>query len=181
MLTKFQYGKNVSTEITNDDVSSSIQSLSSNIRMSALHTINNSDEEQVDGISSASVNNDDGMLRKKSSTHHNKHGAKQKQDTDTQQQPPPPLDTRIIDMVNYYYSTYRPMDHNFLSYLASSSFARDQIIELMVNEYTSSLSLEVEIKDQMKNAIEILDLREKDGEPVAVVGHDFLFVGSVGK
>ena len=181
MLTKFQYGKNVSTEITNDDVSSSMQSLSSNIRMSALHTINNSDEEQVGEISSASVNNDDGMLRKKSSTHHNKHGAKQKQDTDTQQQPPPPLDTRIIDMVNYYYSTYRPMDHNFLSYLASSSFARDQIIELMVNEYTSSLSLEVEIKDQMKNAIEILDLREKDGEPVAVVGHDFLFVGSVGK
>lgn len=67
-----------------------------------------------------------------------------------------------------------------LSFLDYSPYARDRVIELIVNEYTSKPVNET-ASDWLDSAIEAIELSESDGEPVQIQDHDFLFVGSVGE
>lgn len=124
--TTFQYDdNNLSIEIANDGVA---MSPGGKTRVSSMHTTSSADnDEAADEVVSVP-----GLLRT------------QKKSTS---------DTRIIDMINYYYKSYSRIDHTFLSYLASSSFARDQIIESTGNEYTSNMSPEVTMKDRLKNSM----------------------------
>lgn len=71
-------------------------------------------------------------------------------------------------------------DQYLMMYLWKSSFGREKVVDMMIDEYTSPLTLEVTTKDRFKNALEAMELMETDGEPVMVKGHPFLFVGSVG-
>ena len=67
-----------------------------------------------------------------------------------------------------------------LSFLGRSLYARDEVINLIVNEYTAKPVNET-ASVWLDSAIEAIKLSESDGEPVQIQGHDFLFVGSVGK
>jgi len=68
-----------------------------------------------------------------------------------------------------------------LSFLSKSSFARDKVIDLIVNEYTAISTYDEDASDWLDLAIEAMEFCETDGEPAAVEGYDFLFVGSVGE
>ena len=75
-------------------------------------------------------------------------------------------------------------DRTLLSFLGKSSFGRNEIIDLIVNEYTSMTSATDSSDDVghwLHKAIQAIEFSETDGEPVQVKGHNFLFVGSVGK
>ena len=75
-------------------------------------------------------------------------------------------------------------DRTLLSFLGKSSFGRNEVIDLIVNEYTSMTSAtdpSDDVSYWLENAIEAIELSKTDGEPVQVKGHNFLFVGSVGK
>ena len=75
-------------------------------------------------------------------------------------------------------------DKNLLSFLGWSSFGRSKVMDLIVNEYTAKASYmgySEDADDWIKDAIEAIEKTETDGEPVPIMGHDFLFVGSVGK
>lgn len=75
-----------------------------------------------------------------------------------------------------------------LSFLASSSYGRDRVIDLIVSEYTNANNNDLNHPkkkhhnriDSLDDAIQALEMSETDGEPVPVKGHDFLFIGSVG-
>lgn len=69
-------------------------------------------------------------------------------------------------------------DQILLSFLSESSFARQQITEMIIERYTSSSD---SVTEDLDNAIEAIEFLETDGEPIQVEGHPFLFVGSVGE
>jgi hypothetical protein len=73
------------------------------------------------------------------------------------------------------------MDQILLSFLSESSFARQQITEMIIDRYTSSKIPSESITEDLENAIEAIEFLETDGEPIQVEGHPFLFVGSVGE
>lgn len=52
-------------------------------------------------------------------------------------------------------------------------------IDLIVNEYTTN-SPDHRRKANLRKAIQAIEISERDGEPAPVMGHDFLFIGSVG-
>lgn len=73
-----------------------------------------------------------------------------------------------------------------LSFLASSPYGRDRVIDLIVSEYTNANDPKHSTRkhhnriDSLDDAIYAMEMSETDGEPVPVKGHDFLFIGSVG-
>lgn len=74
-------------------------------------------------------------------------------------------------------------DRTLLSFLGKSSFGRNEVIDLIVNEYTSMTSAtdsSDDVSHWLHKAIQAIEFSETDGEPVQVKGHNFLFVGSVG-
>ena len=85
------------------------------------------------------------------------------------------------------------LDMKLLEFLLQSSFAREQTVQLLIDEYISpnytlggwkwwysSLSGEVLTSDLFNDTIEAMDLVVTDGLPVQIEGYPFLFVGSVG-
>jgi hypothetical protein len=68
-----------------------------------------------------------------------------------------------------------------LSFLSKSSFAREKILELVIDQYISSSSPSDSLSDDLDSAIDAIESLETDGEPIQVKGHPFLFVGSVGE
>ncbi len=78
-------------------------------------------------------------------------------------------------------SAYEGIDQTLLSFLSKSSYAREKVIEMVIDQYTSSSSPYGLLPEQLDNAIEAIDLVETDGEPIHVKEHPFLFVGSVGE
>ena len=84
---------------------------------------------------------------------------------------------------HHHHGEYRPIDYALLEPITpkDSYYARDQIINLIINEYISPETWETDITDKIENAMDVLASKENDGEPVGIEGHDFLFVGSVGK
>lgn len=80
-----------------------------------------------------------------------------------------------------YYGNYPTIDNSLLTFLSSSPFARNEVIQYMVNDYVSELSEDTLMIDRLETAIEAMQLVEEDGEPVQINGYDYLFVGSVGE
>ncbi len=78
-------------------------------------------------------------------------------------------------------SAYEGIDQTLLSFLSKSSYAREKVIEMVIDLYTSPSSPYDLLTDKLDNAIEAIDLVEMDGEPIQVKGYPFLFVGSVGE
>lgn len=78
-------------------------------------------------------------------------------------------------------SAYEGIDQTLLSFLSKSSYAREKVIEMVIDMYTSPSSPCDLLTDKLDNAIEAIDLVETDGEPIQVKGYPFLFVGSVGE
>ena len=78
-------------------------------------------------------------------------------------------------------SAYEGIDQTLLSFLSKSSYAREKVIEMVIDLYTSPSSPRDLLTDKLDNAIEAIDLVETDGEPIQVKGYPFLFVGSVGE
>jgi hypothetical protein len=72
-------------------------------------------------------------------------------------------------------------DHILLSFLSKSSFAREKILEMVIDQYTSSSSPSDSLTDDLDSAIDAIESLETDGEPIQVKGYPFLFVGSVGE
>ncbi|KAL3808752.1 hypothetical protein ACHAXA_010945 [Cyclostephanos tholiformis] len=70
------------------------------------------------------------------------------------------------------------VDQSLLTFLGESSFARDLVINMIVNDYTTNYYPDID--DRLDNAIEAIELCETDGEPIQVKGRDFLYVGSIG-
>lgn len=68
-------------------------------------------------------------------------------------------------------------EEEFVNLLIKSSFARGKVIDLVVKEYVSTSSDFYTID----TATDTLDKLENDAEPVGIVDHDFMFVGSVGE
>lgn len=68
-----------------------------------------------------------------------------------------------------------------LSFLSKSSFAREKVLELVIDQYISSSSPSDSLTDDLDSAIDAIESLETDGEPIQVKGHPFLFVGSVGE
>jgi hypothetical protein len=71
------------------------------------------------------------------------------------------------------------VDQTLLTFLGESSFARDLVINMIVNDYTTNYYPDID--DRLDNAIEAIELCETDGEPIQVKGRDFLYVGSIGE
>ena len=78
-------------------------------------------------------------------------------------------------------SAYAGTDQILLSFLSKSSFAREKILELVIDQYISSSSRSDSLTDDLDSAIDAIESLETDGEPIQVKGHPFLFVGSVGE
>jgi hypothetical protein len=76
---------------------------------------------------------------------------------------------------------YAGTDKTLLSFLSKSSFAREKILELVIDQYISSSSPSDSLSDDLDSAIDAIESLETDGEPIQVKGHPFLFVGSVGE
>ena len=64
----------------------------------------------------------------------------------------------------------------FLALLKNSTFAREHVANLMINEY-----LEPTSDSGLVSATQALESLEEDGLPIPITDHDFLYVGSVGK
>lgn len=79
------------------------------------------------------------------------------------------------------------IDQDLLAFLSESSFGRQIVIDILVNEYAipdakenlSKEGRESSETDRLENAIDAIQISETDSEPVQVRGHPFLFVGSV--
>ena len=71
-------------------------------------------------------------------------------------------------------------DHALMKFLGKSSYGRDRVVELLLNEYTTQ-NPDKDRDDLLNDAFEAMYISETDNEPVQIKGHDFLFVGSVGK
>jgi hypothetical protein len=71
------------------------------------------------------------------------------------------------------------IDRNLLSFLSSSSFGRDKVIDLIMSEYTSDSS-DHDRTERLDHALEAIIFSDIDSEPAAVKGYEFMFVGSVG-
>mmetsp|Transcript_17570 Transcript_17570/g.38038 ORF Transcript_17570/g.38038 Transcript_17570/m.38038 type:complete len:405 (+) Transcript_17570:216-1430(+) len=83
-----------------------------------------------------------------------------------------------IDIITDKLST---IDQELLSILSTSSFARDSVIDLMVNEYTTDFGHDGDNRlYRFESAVEAIGISETDAEPIQVKGHPFLFVGSIG-
>ena len=78
-------------------------------------------------------------------------------------------------------SIYDSLDQTLLSFLSESSFGRQKVIELMIDQYVSPTTPDDNMTDKIDNAMEAMSFIETDGEPVQVVGYPYLFVGSVGE
>mmetsp|Transcript_36957 Transcript_36957/g.66479 ORF Transcript_36957/g.66479 Transcript_36957/m.66479 type:complete len:357 (-) Transcript_36957:57-1127(-) len=72
------------------------------------------------------------------------------------------------------------IDQTLLKFLSGSSYARAIVVDLMVKEYVNQEAPDIELSDRLEDAVEAMEISEKDGEPVQVKDHPFLFVGSVG-
>ena len=70
---------------------------------------------------------------------------------------------------------------SLIPFLAESSFIRDKVIDLIVNEYTVPNGVDTARFDRFDNAMEAMQLLEMDGEPIQVEGYPYLFVGSIGE
>ena len=71
-------------------------------------------------------------------------------------------------------------DHALMKFLSKSSYGRDHVVELMLNEYTTQ-NPDKDRDDLLNDAFEAMYISETDNEPVQIKDRDFLFVGSVGK
>ena len=67
-----------------------------------------------------------------------------------------------------------------LSGLARSSSAQDEVIQLIIGQYTADSTDEKEMEDRLENAFEAMKLKREDGKPVQINGYPYLYVGSVG-
>ena len=67
-----------------------------------------------------------------------------------------------------------------ISFLRGSSFARDKMVNLIVDEYTARPEYE-EPSGWLEDAMYAIKSSESDAEPAQIEDHDFLFVGSVGE
>ena len=72
---------------------------------------------------------------------------------------------------------YTAEEEEFVNLLSESSFVRDKVSDLVVKEYVAASSDWY----TLDTAMDALDKLENDAEPVGIVDHDFMFVGSVGK
>lgn len=72
---------------------------------------------------------------------------------------------------------YTAEEEEFVNLLSESSFVRDKVTDLVVKEYVATSSDWY----TLDTAMDALDKLENDAEPVGIVDHDFMFVGSVGK
>ena len=72
---------------------------------------------------------------------------------------------------------YTAEEEEFVNLLSESSFVRDKVSDLVVKEYVATSSDWY----TLDTAMDALDKLENDAEPVEIVDHDFMFVGSVGK
>ena len=73
------------------------------------------------------------------------------------------------------------VDQQLLSFLSSSSFHRDTVIDLIIEKYVSHLSPDTMTRTKLHSAMEAIHLVETDGDPVPISEHPFLFVGSIGE
>ena len=73
------------------------------------------------------------------------------------------------------------IDLSLIPFLAESSFIRDKVIDLLVNEYTVPNGVDTARFDRFQTAMETMQLLETDGEPIQVEGYLYLFVGSIGE
>ncbi len=64
--------------------------------------------------------------------------------------------------------------------LSSSSFLRERVLDMMVKEYVSPTTLDIDDESKKESAIEAWQFTETDNEPVQIEDYPFLFVGSVG-
>ena len=71
-------------------------------------------------------------------------------------------------------------DQALMKFLNKSSYGRDRVVEWLLNEYTTQ-NPDKDRDDLLNDAFEAMYISETDNEPVQIKGHDFLFVGSVGK
>ena len=71
-------------------------------------------------------------------------------------------------------------DHALMKFLKKASYGRDRVVEWLLNEYTTQ-NPDKDKDDLLNDAFEAMYISETDNEPVQIKGHDFLFVGSVGK
>lgn len=71
-------------------------------------------------------------------------------------------------------------DHALMKFLKKASYGRDRVVEWLLNEYTTQ-NPDKDRDDLLNDAFEAMYMSEIDNEPVQIKGHDFLFVGSVGK
>ncbi len=78
-------------------------------------------------------------------------------------------------------SAYDDVDKYLLTFISESSFARQMVIDLIVDAYTSPTSPDKSTFAHLDNARSALNLYEIDGVPIGVEGHEFLFVGTVGE
>ena len=67
-----------------------------------------------------------------------------------------------------------------MKFLKKASYGRDRVVEWLLNEYTTQ-NPDKDKDDLLDDAFEAMYISETDNEPVQIKGHDFLFVGSVGK
>jgi len=67
-----------------------------------------------------------------------------------------------------------------LDFLTESPFARSAVTDLLIREWVGEDPPEVTRADKLDDAIEAIQIMEKDGDPVGVEGYPYLFVGSVG-
>ncbi|KAL9189227.1 hypothetical protein ACHAXT_011717 [Thalassiosira profunda] len=90
-----------------------------------------------------------------------------------------PLDPvfREINLDSAASTNLSPTDQTLLGLLAQTSYARHVVVDLLSKEYVGP---DVAPDERFEDAVEAVQLAETDGEPVAVTGHPFLFVGSVG-
>ena len=70
---------------------------------------------------------------------------------------------------------------SLMPFLAESSFIRDKVIDLIVNEYIVPNGVDTARFDRFDNAMKAMQLLETDGEPIQVEGYPYLFVGSIGE
>jgi len=69
---------------------------------------------------------------------------------------------------------------DLLQFLATSSFGRRTIVDLLIREWVGEDPPEETRADKLDDALEAIGIMESDGEPVGVTGYPYLFVGSVG-
>ena len=75
-------------------------------------------------------------------------------------------------------------DRTLLSFLGESPHGRNEVVDLIVNEYTAiaaNWDPSDDTNDWLEKAIDAIDISEFDAEPTQVREHDFLFLGSVGE